>query len=134
MTKTLTLSTSKRQEFIDITFKIQQVLSKAKIENGLCVVFCPHTTAALTINENADPSVRRDIVEHLEDLVPYDKGYAHSEGNSDAHIKASLMGFSLNLIVESGSLKLGTWQGIYFCEFDGPRQRQIYVNLIKGEA
>jgi secondary thiamine-phosphate synthase enzyme len=132
MIKTLTVSTSKRQEFIDITARIEQVLLKSKIDTGLCVVFCPHTTAGLTINENADPSVRRDIVDHLQSLVPYNKGYAHSEGNSDAHIKASIMGFSLNLIIERGSFKLGTWQGIYFCEFDGPRQRQVYVSLIKG--
>ena len=134
MTKTLNISTSKRQEFIDITAKVEQALSKAKIDTGFCVIFCPHTTAALTINENADPSVRRDIIEHLQSLVPYNKGYAHSEGNSDAHIKASLMGFSLNVIIESGSLQLGTWQGIYFCEFDGPRQRQVYLSFIKGEV
>lgn len=124
------INTTKRTEFIDITSEIEKIVKDAKIKDGLCVIFCPHTTAALTINENADPSVQKDIIEHLEKLVPPHKNYSHSEGNSDAHIKSSLLGSSLNVIIENGALALGTWQGIYFCEFDGPRQRQIYVQII----
>ncbi len=130
--ESIRVSTKKREEFIDITRDVDKVLSQAKIDSGLCVVFCPHTTAALTINENADPSVRRDIVNHLGKLIPEGKGYFHLEGNSDSHIKASILGSSLNIIVEDGRLVLGTWQGIYFCEFDGPRSREVYVKVIKG--
>ncbi len=128
--QTIQIKTTKRTEFIDITSKVEESVKDAKIKDGLCVVFCPHTTAGLTINENADPSVQKDIIKHLEELVPADKGYSHSEGNSDSHIKSSLLGSSLNIIIEGGSLILGTWQGIYFCEFDGPRSRQIYVQII----
>ena len=130
--KTITLSTSHRTEFIDITSKVEKVLAEAGVDKGVCLVFCPHTTAGLTINENADPAVRKDIAGHLEKLVPYLKGYSHSEGNSDAHIKSSLLGFCLNVIIDKGRLQLGTWQGIYFCEFDGPRQRQVYIKFIEG--
>jgi secondary thiamine-phosphate synthase enzyme len=129
--RALTLTTSQRAEFIDITSQVERVLAEEKVTSGICFVFCPHTTAGLTINENADPSVRSDIIRHLEELVPHGKGYSHSEGNSDAHIKASLMGFSLSLIIEEGRLKLGTWQGVYFCEFDGPRHRQVYITVIE---
>ncbi|MBN2120253.1 MAG: YjbQ family protein [Candidatus Omnitrophica bacterium] len=128
--KVVSVSTSKRVEFIDITSRIEEIIIKDKINKGLCFIFCPHTTAGLTINENADPSVRKDIIEQLEDMVPSDKSYSHSEGNADSHVKASLMGSSLNVIIEDSSLKLGTWQGIYFCEFDGPRKRQVYVKLV----
>jgi len=130
--KTIRISTKKREEFIDITKDVDKILSQTKIDSGLCIVFCPHTTAALTINENADPSVRGDIVNHLGKLIPEGKGYSHLEGNSDSHIKASILGSSLNIIVEGGRLVLGTWQGIYFCEFDGPRSREVYVKAIKG--
>lgn len=130
--KTIRISTKKREELIDITGDVDKVLSQAGADSGLCVVFCPHTTAALTINENADPSVRRDIINHLGKLIPEGKGYSHLEGNSDSHIKASVLGSSLNIIVEGGRLVLGTWQGIYFCEFDGPRSREVYVKVIKG--
>ncbi|MFA6281914.1 MAG: secondary thiamine-phosphate synthase enzyme YjbQ [Candidatus Omnitrophota bacterium] len=126
----ISINTTKRTEFIDITAKVEKVVKDSKIKDGLCIVFCPHTTAALTINENADPSVQKDIIKHLEELVPANKGYSHSEGNSDAHIKASLLGSSLNIIIEDGNLALGTWQGIYFCEFDGPRDRQVWVKII----
>ncbi len=126
----ISIKTATRVEFIDITSRIAKIVKDAKIKDGLCVIFCPHTTAALTINENADPSVQKDIIKHLEELVPADKGYSHSEGNSDAHIKSALLGSSLNVIIEDGSLALGTWQGIYFCEFDGPRNRNVYVKLI----
>jgi secondary thiamine-phosphate synthase enzyme len=128
----IAINTSKRTEFVDITPRIEKFVKDSKIKDGLCVVFCPHTTAGLTINENADPSVRKDIINHLEELVPEDKGYSHSEGNSDSHIKSSLLGSSLNIIIENNSLALGTWQGIYFCEFDGPRQRNVYIKIIKN--
>jgi len=117
-----------RSEFIDITSEVQRIVSKSKIKSSLCTVFCPHTTAGLTINENADSDVVADIINHLNKLVP-ESGFKHSEGNSDAHIKASLMGSSLNIIIENGKLVLGTWQGIYFCEFDGPRERKVFVNV-----
>jgi secondary thiamine-phosphate synthase enzyme len=126
---TLHVPTRKRVEFIDIT---SEVAEKVKdISGGICVVYCPHTTAGLTINENADPSVQKDIIGHLGELVPADKRYEHLEGNADAHIKTSLVGSSLQIIIEKGHLVLGTWQGIYFCEFDGPRSRNIYIQIIK---
>jgi len=112
---------------IDITDKVQEVVSKAKVSEGVCVVFCPHTTAGLTINENADPSVKQDIINTLNKLVPENAGYSHSEGNADSHIKSSLLGSSLNIIIEGGQLQLGTWQGIYFCESDGPRSREVWI-------
>ena len=130
--KAIRINTKKREELIDITGDVDKVLSQTKIDFGFCIVFSPHTTAALTINENADPSVRRDIINHLGKLIPEGKGYSHLEGNSDSHIKASVLGSSLNIIVEGGGLVLGTWQGIYFCEFDGPRSREVYVKVIKG--
>ncbi len=130
--KAIRITTKKREEFIDITKDVDNILSQIKIGSGFCIVFCPHTTAALTINENADPSVRRDIINHLGKLIPEGKGYSHLEGNSDSHIKASILGSSLNIIVEDGRLVLGTWQGIYFCEFDGPRSREVYIRVIKG--
>jgi conserved hypothetical protein TIGR00149 len=127
----ISLKTSSRTELIDITEKIQSIVSKSDVKNGICVVFVPHTTAGITINENADPSVARDILKELNKIVPFDDNYSHSEGNSAAHIKASMMGASLNLLVSGGALSLGTWQGIYFCEFDGPRSREVWVKIIK---
>lgn len=132
MIKELSINTKARTEFLDITNKIEELVKEAKIKEGICVVFCPHTTAALTINENADPAVCEDIENHLNKAVPYSSGplrirYAHTEGNADAHIKASLLGSSLTILIDSGKLKLGRWQGVYFCEFDGPRQRRIFV-------
>jgi secondary thiamine-phosphate synthase enzyme len=127
----ISLKTNSRTELIDITEKIQSIVSKSNVKNGICVVFVPHTTAGITINENADPSVVRDILKELNKIVPFDDNYGHSEGNSAAHIKASMMGASLNLIVNGSALNLGTWQGIYFAEFDGPRTRQVWVKIIK---
>ncbi len=126
----LSIKTNKRIELLDITGKIQSEVAKSKVRSGLCVIFCPHTTAGLTINENADPSVRSDIVNALEKLVPENGGYTHSEGNSDAHVKSSIFGASVNLIIEDGLLALGTWQGIYFCESDGPRSREVWIKII----
>ncbi len=129
----LNVSTKAREQLVDITREVQRTVAESGIKDGRCVVFCPHTTAGLTINENADPDVVKDILRHLKKLVPEDGGFAHSEGNSDAHIKASLMGPSLTVLVEGGKLVLGTWQGIYFCEFDGPRSRKAHVRVL-GEG
>ncbi len=126
------VTTGSRAEFIDITNRISDELKKTGVVNGTCNVYMPHTTAGLTINENADPDVVRDMLAGLSRLVPMKGDYRHAEGNSDAHIKASLMGFSLTVPVIEGSLALGTWQGIYFCEFDGPRNRHVLVG-ISGE-
>lgn len=131
MMQYLQISTHSQVEFIDITDAIQLVISDSKVSSGLCQIFIPHTTAAVTINENADPSVRRDIINELNKVIPIDDNYHHSEGNSAAHIKSSLLGCSLTIIIEENRLQLGTWQGIYFCEFDGPRQRKVWVKIIK---
>lgn len=130
--RTIRVSTKKREDFVDITADINRTVERFGIDSGLCIVFCPHTTAALTINENADPAVKKDITDHLVKMVPQGKGYAHRERNSDSHIKASILGSSLNIIIEGGKLALGTWQGVYFCEFDGPRNRVVYAEFVKG--
>jgi len=122
--------TRKRNEMIDITSDVQQVVNKENIQNGIVIVYIPHTTAGVTINEGADPSVQRDIIETLKRIVPESGDYHHMEGNSDAHIKASLLGSSVNVIVESNRLVLGTWQHIFFYEGDGPRTRRVYVEII----
>ena len=126
------IKTSQRMEMIDITHHVLKAVSDSKVTDGICSIFVPHTTSAVTINENADPSVPEDIVMQLSKVVPYNDNYRHAEGNSDAHIKASLMGSSKTIIVESGKLVLGTWQSVFFCEFDGPRTRKFYVKVIKG--
>ncbi len=115
---------------MDITGPVIEAVQKTGMKDGLCVIFTPHTTAAVTINENADPSVPRDILMELNKIVPFDDRYQHSEGNSAAHIKSSLVGCSQTLLIESGRLLLGAWQGIFFCEFDGPRNRQVHVKVI----
>jgi secondary thiamine-phosphate synthase enzyme len=130
MIQTLQVRSSKQTEMIDITQLVVEAVQKTGVKEGLCVVFTPHTTAAVTINENADPSVPKDILMELNKVVPFDDRYQHSEGNSAAHIKSSLVGCSLTLFIQSGKLLLGTWQGIFFCEFDGPRNRQVYVKII----
>ena len=127
----INVKTGNRTELLDITRQIQDEVSKSGVKNGICVIFCPHTTAGLTINENADPNVGKDILTSLNKLIPKKGDYLHSEGNSDGHIKAAFFGSSLNVIVESGKLALGTWQGIYFCENDGPRQREVWVKILK---
>lgn len=119
-------------DLVDITHLVQKAVSEAKIKSGLCTVYVPHTTAGVTINENADPSVRSDIIKELNKIIPFDDNYAHLEGNAAAHIKSTLTGCSETLLVEGGSLVLGTWQGIYFCEFDGPRNRKVMVKLVEG--
>ena len=125
----LSVRTTQRTEFIDITGEVAGVIRSSGIKDGLCLVFVPHTTAAVTINENADPSVVRDMLKELNKVVPFDDGYTHGEGNSAAHIKSSLVGCSLTVAVERGEPVLGTWQGIYFCEFDGPRSRSVLVEV-----
>ena len=127
-----TIKTSQRTEILDITRDLQKVVSDSGIEDGLCCVFVPHTTAAVTINENADPDVPRDMIMQLGKIVPRDGNYKHTEGNSDAHIKATLVGSSETIIVEGGRLVLGTWQSVFFCEFDGPRSRKFWVEVISG--
>jgi len=126
----ISIKTSRRIELIDVTGQIQNIVSKSKAKDGICFVFCPHTTAGLTINENADPQVKRDIINTLNKLVPDNAGYAHSEGNADSHIKSSLFGSSLAIFIEDGQLAFGTWQGIYFCEGDGPRSREVWIKIL----
>jgi len=133
MSHLLKISTQKRSKMLDITVQVQAEVKKQDIKQGLCILYCPHTTAGVTINENADPSVRQDILAQLEKLVPLKGDYSHLEGNADAHIKASIMGSSVTVIIEESRLKLGTWQGIFFCEFDGPRQRKLFMNIIAAD-
>jgi secondary thiamine-phosphate synthase enzyme len=121
------VGTHSRSELVDVTGQVQRVVTASGAREGLAVVFCPHTTAGMTINENADPDVVHDMLNALDKLVPWQAGYRHGEGNSAAHIKAALMGSSVTVPVRDGRLQLGTWQGIYFCEFDGPRQRRVQV-------
>ena len=130
MIKTVQIQTGARTEFIDVTGKVQDVVRQSKARDGICYLFVPHTTAAITINENADPAVHQDIVMELNKIIPFDDRYQHIEGNSAAHIKASIIGSSETIFVESGTLLLGMWQGIYFCEFDGPRKRRLHVKVI----
>ena len=130
--KSVTLRTHKRCEFVDITGQVQEAINQEKLSNGAAMVFVPHTTAGITINENADPSVVTDLLESLGRLIPEQGNYRHSEGNSDSHCKASLMGCSVVVPVKNGELILGTWQGIYFCEFDGPRSRKFQVTALAG--
>lgn len=129
--KEFTVRTTRHTEFVDIQGQIGKTLQEIGLKSGIVMVFCPHTTAGITINENADPDVVRDIQLELEKMVPLrDPEYCHSEGNSAAHIKSSLIGSSVLVPVENGRMCLGTWQGIYFCEFDGPRQRKVWVQVM----
>ena len=123
------VKTRTREELIDITSRVKEEVAHSGINNGICHVYIPHTTAGATINENADPSVKEDILMTMKKLVPDNLPYRHSEGNSPAHVKASLVGSSVNVIIEEGELQLGTWQGIFFCEFDGPRSRRAYIKV-----
>ena len=132
MQKQLTIKTSVRAEMIDITGMVRSAIRDSRVENGLCYVFVPHTTAAVTINENADPDVQRDILTAMDKAVPWQDQYRHREGNAAAHVKASLMGASEMVFIESGNPILGTWQSIFFCEFDGPRTRKILVKIVKS--
>ena len=126
------VKTDKHTQMIDITRQVQGAVRESNVDRGLCVVFVPHTTAAVTINENADPDVVRDFTMEINKIVPWEDGYRHAEGNSAAHLKASMIGFSETILIEDGRLVLGTWQGVYFCEFDGPRSRNVYVKVMEG--
>jgi len=132
MLHTLSIKTSSRVELIDITYQIKKIVQDNNFVEGLACLFVPHTTAALTINEAADPSVKTDIIAKLNKMIPAREGYSHLEGNSDAHIKSSFFGPQLTIIVEDSNLVLGTWQGIYFTEFDGPRHRKLFLKMIEG--
>jgi secondary thiamine-phosphate synthase enzyme len=132
MPATLEVRTGAKTEFMDVTARIQQVVTESGVTEGLCHVFVPHTTAAVTINENADPSVKADILMVLNKLISDREPYRHAEGNSPAHIKASLVGPQLTVIVSRGRLVLGTWQGVFFCEFDGPRTRRVHIKVSAG--
>jgi len=126
------IQTTKPQQFINITRKVADVVKNSNVREGIAIIYVPHTTAGVTINENADSDVVRDMLSALDKTYPVHGQYLHFEGNSHAHIKASLMGSSCTVIVQDGKLQLGTWQGIYFCEFDGPREREFYVKVISG--
>ncbi|MCP4134235.1 MAG: YjbQ family protein [bacterium] len=128
--ETFGVKTGKREELIDITGSVKEIVRKSGVSSGLCVVYTPHTTAGITINENADPTVQRDIIKGLLSFKLENISFDHMEGNSPAHIKSSLFGCSETIIIENGSLVLGTWQGIYYCEFDGPRSRKVMVSII----
>ncbi|MFA6064516.1 MAG: secondary thiamine-phosphate synthase enzyme YjbQ [archaeon] len=125
------VKTSKRNELVNITFQIEKIVSDSKVKDGLCLVFCPHTTAGIIVNENSDSDVVNDLLNALDHLVPSIK-FNHAEGNSDAHLKSTLVGCEKQFIVQNGALALGTWQGIFFAEFDGPRERKVFVKLVEG--
>lgn len=134
--ETISLRSRTRNECIDITASVQETVSRSFLQEGYCLLFVPHTTAAITINEGADPSVQQDILSHLSALVPHGSGYKLREGNADAHIKATLVGSSEKVLIERGRLVLGNWQAIFFCEFDGPRNRKVHVRMfadVSGE-
>ncbi|MCE5339646.1 MAG: secondary thiamine-phosphate synthase enzyme YjbQ [Planctomycetaceae bacterium] len=124
------VETDKRNQMLDITDEVQNIINKSGIAQGTVIIFCPHTTGAITINENADPDVVHDVLLTLSEIIPANrKGYRHSEGNSDSHVKSSLVGCSETVIIKDGKMLLGTWQGIYFCEFDGPRRRTVKIQI-----
>ncbi len=132
MLRQISVSTKSRTQLLDITSAIDKEVRRSGVQSGICHIYVPHTTAGITINENADPSVRSDILMELNKAVPFDDNYSHLEGNAAAHIKASIIGSSETVLVENGSLVLGTWQGIFFCEFDGPRSRKVYIKIIEA--
>jgi len=130
--KTITVKTPEREVLVDITQRVKDVIDESGISEGFCRMFVPHTTAGITINENADPSVKKDIIQHLKELIPKNANFSHMEGNSDAHIKSSLTGPSLTVLIHKGNVILGTWQGIMFAEYDGPRTRKVHIQ-VQGE-
>lgn len=134
MLQVLTVKTTRRCQLLDVTDQVSKIVKKHGAQNAAALIYVPHTTAGVLINENADPSVAGDLQEYLTKLVPQSPHFRHSEGNSDAHIKASIIGPNVLIPIESGNLALGTWQGIYFAEFDGPRQRKLYVQIIEGAS
>lgn len=131
MIRQLRVKSNSRTELVDITQGVQRLVSESGVRSGICYVYVPHTTAAVTINENSDPNVGRDILKELNKVIPFDDDYGHTEGNSAAHIKSTMIGVSRTVMVEEGRLALGTWQALFFCEFDGPRERRVMVKVIK---
>ncbi len=131
MIRQLRVKTKSRTELVDITQGVQRLVAESGIRSGVCYVYVPHTTAAVTVNENSDPNVGRDILKELNKIIPFDDDYGHTEGNSAAHVKSSIIGVSQSLLVEEGRLALGTWQALFFCEFDGPRDRRVMVKVMK---
>ncbi|MBN1941633.1 MAG: YjbQ family protein [Candidatus Diapherotrites archaeon] len=127
----ISVKSGSRNELIDVTSGLQALVSNEKVKEGICVVYCPHTTAGVFVNENADPSVKSDILRQLEKIAPANAGYSHAEGNADSHIKGALVGNNQTLLVSDGRLQLGTWGGVFFAEFDGPRNRKLLVQLIE---
>jgi secondary thiamine-phosphate synthase enzyme len=132
MMKTVAVQTGKTQEFLDITRRLQTAVQESGVQEGVAFVYCPHTTAGLCVNENYDPTVTADILKKLDELIPVYGTYSHAEGNAAAHIKSCLVGVSLQLPVSGGRLVLGTWQGVFFCEFDGPRQRKVHLRILNA--
>jgi len=130
MLKNITVRTKSRNEFIDLTADIQAVIDESGTRSGICCIYVPHTTAGVTVNEGADPSVARDIQNTLSKLVPHSGDYLHTEGNSDAHVKSTIVGASQVIVIDGGKLLLGTWQSVFFCEFDGPRHRRVTVKIV----
>ncbi len=130
--ETIRIETVSHTQMIDITSKVADLVRNSGISSGVCTVFIPHTTAGITLNENTDPKVQKDFLNEINKIVPMDDHYEHMEGNSAAHLKASLIGSSIDIIIEDNTLVTGTWQGIYFCEFDGPRTRKIYIKITEG--
>lgn len=133
MVRYINVKSRQRSEFIDVTEDVQNAVKDAGVKSGICYIFVPHTTAAITINEGADPSVQRDIQNTLSRLVPHELNYTHREGNADAHVKSTLVGVSKLVLIDEGKLVLGTWQSVYFCEFDGPRHRRIALKLVSSD-
>jgi secondary thiamine-phosphate synthase enzyme len=131
MIRQLRVQTKSRTELVDITQGIQRLVTESGIRSGVCYVYVPHTTSGITVNENTDPNVGRDILKELNKVIPFDDQYSHNEGNSAAHIKSTLVGVSKAVMVEEGRLALGTWQAIFYCEFDGPRDRRVFVKVMK---
>ncbi|MBI4691223.1 MAG: YjbQ family protein [Nitrospirae bacterium] len=134
MIRYINVRSKQRTEFIDISDKIQEVIKEAGVVSGICYIYIPHTTAGITINEGADPSVQRDIQNTFSRLIPHEMNYSHREGNADAHIKSSIVGASQFVIIDEGRLVLGTWQAIYFCEFDGPRHRRVSLKFVSDKG
>jgi secondary thiamine-phosphate synthase enzyme len=131
MIRQLRVQTKSKTELVDITQGIQRLVTESGIRSGVCYVYVPHTTSGITVNENTDPNVGRDILKELNKVIPFDDQYSHNEGNSAAHIKSTLVGVSKAVMVEEGRLALGTWQAIFYCEFDGPRDRRVFVKVMK---
>ncbi len=129
---TIDVRSTEREQMIDVTDRVRAALAASGVDSGIVYVYCPHTTAGVTVQENADPDVQSDLLAHLARVVPQDPRFRHSEGNADAHIKSSLVGVTATILVEKKALVLGRWQGIYFCEFDGPRSRQLHVKIVAG--